>query len=181
MAMSGATMAGGDNGVTRRVVSTVLDWMQEKKSQVFVVACANSLRGIPPAMMRRGRFDELFFVDLPTQDEREAIFSIHLRKRNRKPENFKIQILAQASAGFSGAEIEGVIVDAMNMAFSAGREVATEDIRVATALCKPLSVIMKRELEQLRSDSQDRMRPAGKPSAALPPANEGDGSRFENV
>jgi ATP-dependent 26S proteasome regulatory subunit len=181
MAMSGATDSGGDNGVSKRIVATVLDWMQERAQPVFVVAAANSTRGLPPAILRRGRFDDMFFVDLPSQEEREEIFKIHIRKapRNRDPKNFDIQHLARQTDGYSGAEIESVIIDAMNAAFADNkREFTTRDILDAIGTCKPLSTILSREIDALRLENKERMRPASKSQQS---AIYEEGSRFKNM
>ena len=169
-AMGAASEGGGDNGTSKRVIATLLDWMQEKTAPVFVVACANSTRGIPPAMLRRGRFDEMFFVDLPTPDEREEIFAIQLSKdpRNRNPKEFDIASLAKVTDGFSGAEIEYVVEEAMNIAFARdGTEFTTEDMLQAARTCKPLSEVMSVEIESLRNENKQRMRPAGRQKALV--------------
>lgn len=155
----------GDSGTTKRVVASLLDWMQEKKSPVFVVACANSLAGVPPEFLRKGRFDEMFFVDLPDAEERMKIFEIHLSKkpRCRDPKTYDLQKLAQETEGFSGAEIEGVIIDAMYTGFAAGREFDTADITAAIEICVPLSKVAKEMIDELRESARDRMKWAGKP------------------
>lgn len=171
-----------DGGTTRRVVSTILDWMQEKTEPVFIVACSNEIKDLDPALLRRGRFDELFFVDLPNEEERKQIFSIHIKKapRNRDVKNFDLSKLVAASDGFSGAEIEACILDAMNNAFADNeREFTTDDIMNAIKICVPLSKVMKKELDELRECARDRMRRAGEIPVNCEEAKDGDGSRFD--
>jgi len=100
----------GDNGLSQRVLATILTWMAERKRAVFIVATANDIYKIPPELMRKGRFDEIFFVDLPNKEIRKEIFKIHLQKRGFDPVNFSIDKLAEMTEGFSGSEIEQVIV-----------------------------------------------------------------------
>lgn len=178
----GGSATANDGGTTQRIVSTMLDWMQEKTAPVFIVACSNEIK-IDPALVRRGRFDELFFVDLPTPEERHIIFSIHLRKRMRDAANYNIDLLIDATNGFNGAEIEAVILDAMSIAFSEDREFTTDDILDAIKICVPLSKVMKEELDKLREDSRDRMRPANKlfMKGSHKQAESCDGSRFEMI
>lgn len=178
-ALSGADTS-HDGGTTKRVISTMLDWMQEKTAPVFIVACANAVKSIDPALLRRGRFDELFFVDFPNEAERRAIFAIHLKKppRNRNPEKFDLGKLVTATHGFSGAEIEAVIIDAMNAAFDDNeREFTTEDIVHAARICVPLSKIMKVEIDEIK-ESAKMMRRAADPLVFSSDKNE-DLSRFD--
>jgi len=179
-ALSGSS-GSNDGGTTRRVISTMLDWMQEKTSPVFLVACSNEIKDLDPALLRRGRFDELFFVDLPNDEERQIIFSIHLKKapRARDPKNYDLAKLAASSTGFSGAEIEACILDAMNNAFADNREFNTKDILDAIKVCVPLSKVMKKELDELRECARDRMRRASDPLFSQPDPTDGDGSRFD--
>ena len=158
---AGATGMTTDSGTTKRVLGSILNWMQEKKSAVFIVACANSTKDLPPELLRRGRFDESFFVDLPRVDERTEIWRIHLSKRNRDPNKFTLAPLASITEGFSGAEIEACVVDAMHLGFSKGREIEMADLEWAVAACKPLSKVMKEEIDLLRETSLNRMRDAG--------------------
>ena len=145
-----------DSGVTSRVFGTILNWMQEKKESVFVVATANNIQSLPPEFLRKGRFDEIFFADLPNENERQEIFSIHLRKRNRKPEKFNLDSLMSSSQGFTGAEIEEAINSALFHSFSEGRELKTFDIEQALSTSVPLSKTMKSELEEIRSWAKER-------------------------
>ena len=117
-----------DSGVTARVFGTFLTWLQEKKAPVFVVATANAVEQLPPEFLGKGRFDEIFFVDLPNTEERADIFRVQLRKRNRNPESFDLTALVQNTENFSGSEIEEAVVSGMFIAWNDGREVTTEDI-----------------------------------------------------
>ncbi|MCS7273544.1 MAG: AAA family ATPase [Fimbriimonadales bacterium] len=154
-----------DSGTTARVFATFLTWMQEKRAPVFVVATANDVSQLPPELLRKGRFDEIFFLDLPTLAEREQIFAIHLRKRGRDPQQYDLKRLARATEGFSGAEIEQVVVAGLFTAFDAKRELTTEDMLEEIRHTVPLSVMMREEIEALRQWAQMRARPAS--SAAL--------------
>jgi len=160
---SGITGTGNaDAGTTARVFATFLTWLQEKTSPVFVVATANNIEHLPPELLRKGRFDDIFFVDLPTYSEREEIFRIHLQKRGRAPEQFDLNILGKNSQGFSGAEIEQVIIDALYRAFPENRDITTEDIRKMISDTVPLSRTMAEEISGLRAWVRDRARPASK-------------------
>jgi SpoVK/Ycf46/Vps4 family AAA+-type ATPase len=142
---------GADSGTSTRVFGTILTWMQEKTAASFVVATANDISSLPPELLRKGRFDEIFFLDLPTQDERYEIFTVHLRKRKRLPQDFKIQDLASLSEGYVGAEIEQAIIDAMYIGFDANREFISEDIVASLKRQVPLSVSQKETIESLRN------------------------------
>ena len=157
----GTTGSGNsDAGASLRVFSTFLTWMQERKRPVFVVATANRIAELPPELLRKGRFDEIFFVDLPTPPEREAIFAIHLRKRRRDPARFDGAAVSEATAGFNGAEIELALLSAMYAAFSANREVETADVVTAARETVPLSTTMAEDIAALRRWAQTRARSA---------------------
>ncbi len=160
-----AGMNGGvsDSGTTARVFSTFLTWMQEKTKPVFLIATGNNVHQLPPELMRKGRFDEIFFVDLPDLREREEIFRIHLKKRKRDPKKFKVKELAKLSDGFSGAEIEQLVIGALNSAFFEDREVTFQDIKAEAGNQVPLSRMMKEEISALRDWARLRARPAAKP------------------
>lgn len=182
-ALAGSTSTGeSSSGTTRRVVGYLVEWMQRKESPVFVVACANSVRGIPPEILRKGRFDELFFVDLPEESERRKIFEIHIAKRKRDPANFDVEELAKRAEDFSGAEIENCVEDAMFMAFADGeREFTTDDMVRSIANCKPLAKldVMKETIDQLREEADGRMRKVRDPLyRELDETSDGDGGRF---
>lgn len=157
-----------DSGTTARVFATFLTWMQDKRAPVFVVATANEVSQLPPELLRKGRFDEIFFIDLPTLPEREQIFAIHLRKRKRDPAQYDLNKLARATEGFSGAEIEQVVIAGLFTAFDAGRELTTEDMLDEVRHTVPLSVMMREEIEELRTWAQLRTRPASSPPTAKP-------------
>lgn len=151
-----------DSGTTARVFATFLTWMQEKTKPVFLIATANDVSALPPEMLRKGRFDEIFFVDLPDSKEREQIFSIHLKKRGRDPWDFDLPKMAQVTKGFSGAEIEQVVVGGLFLAFDADREVLTDDLIAEADAVVPLSVMMAEDIGELRSWAEMRTRPASK-------------------
>lgn len=148
------SVGGGDGGTSMRVLGTILSWMQERRKPVFVIATANDVSRLPPELLRRGRFDEIFFLDLPTAAERAEIFEVHLRKRNRSPENFDVARLAAASEGYVGAEIEQAVIDAMYLAFgdpaAPHREFTTQDVLTALLRLVPLSRSQREVVAQLR-------------------------------
>lgn len=158
--LSGMKGGGGDSGTTARVFSTFLTWLQEKTKPVFVIATANDISALPPELLRKGRFDEIFFVDLPSQAERKKIFEIHLAKRKRNPAMFELDKLATASNGYSGAEIEQAIISAMYAGFAEKREINSEDILKALQETVPLSTTMKEAIADLREWCAQRARPA---------------------
>ncbi len=141
---------GGDSGTSTRVFGTILTWMQEKTAPVFVVATANDISSLPPELLRKGRFDEIFFLDLPTLEERMDILRVHLAKRRRLPEDFDVDSLARASQGYVGAELEQAIIDAMYVGFNARREFTTADIEAALKRQIPLSVSQREVVSRLR-------------------------------
>jgi SpoVK/Ycf46/Vps4 family AAA+-type ATPase len=149
-----------DSGTTARVFGTILTWLQDKQAPVFVIATANNVEILPPELLRKGRFDEIFFVDLPTESERAEIFAIHLAKRNRPPAKFDLVQLARASNGFSGAEIEQAVVSALFDAFEKHRDIETDMIILAVGETYPISVTMKEEIEHRRKWATGRTRPA---------------------
>lgn len=151
--------ASSDAGTTSRVVGTFLTWMQEKTVPIFVVATANDVQCLPPELLRKGRFDEIFFVDLPKEQEREEIFSIHLRCLKRDPANFNADKLVSASMGYGGAEIEQAIISAMHDSFVESREVDTNDIVRNLKETVPLSRTMREKIDDLRVWARDRARP----------------------
>lgn len=140
-----------DSGTSTRVFGTILTWMQEKKSNCFVVATANNVSKLPPELLRRGRFDEIFFLDLPTLEERREIFKVHIKKRKREVEKYDLEALATESHGYVGAEIEQAIVDAMVVAFSQDREFTTEDIVNTLKRQVPLSITQRETIESLQA------------------------------
>lgn len=147
-----------DGGTTSRVVGTLLTWMQEKTDPVFVVATANRIDMLPPELLRKGRFDEIFFVDLPTRNVREEILSIHLRKKKREPKEYDLANLAEMSIGYSGAELEEAIREGLFDAFAEGCELKTEHIQRALEKTFPLSRTMRDQIESLRQWAKVRAR-----------------------
>ncbi|ACK69418.1 AAA ATPase central domain protein [Gloeothece citriformis PCC 7424] len=142
----------GDGGTTSRVFGTFINWLAEKKSPVFVVATANNIQALPPEMLRKGRFDEIFFVGLPTQEEREAIFTVHLsRLRPHNLKTYDINRLAYETPDFSGAEIEQTIVEAMHIGFSQNRDFTTDDILEAASQIVPLARTAQEQIQFLQN------------------------------
>ncbi len=149
-----------DGGTSARVLGTLLTWLSEKTSPVFVICTANQINFLPPELLRKGRLDEIFFVDLPTESERIEVFKIHLRKRLRDPAKFDLTALAVASEGFSGAEIEEAIVSSLFDAFSRKQDITTELVCRNLAETVPLSKTMNEEMGRLRNWASGRARPA---------------------
>ncbi len=163
---SGST-SGGDSGTSQRVFGTLLTWLQEKTKPVFIVATANDVSQLPPELLRKGRFDEIFFIDLPTLEEREEIIAIHLKRRERNVKKFSVRKIAQASNGFSGAELEQAIIDGLFTAYNDDRDISTTDIIDAIEATTPLSKTMERKVEALRSWAKGRARVASKPNTVI--------------
>lgn len=160
-AFAGSQSSGStDGGTTARVFGTFLTWLSEKTAPVFVVATANDISQLPPELMRKGRLDEIFFVDLPSAEERLDIFRIHLAKRKRDPVNYDLEALAEASKDFSGAEIEEAVISALYDAFYARREVTTADILQSIRQTVPLAKTMDEHINRLRAWAEGRARNA---------------------
>ena len=158
-----ATGSGGDvdGGLSRRLFGTFLTWLQEKKPGVFVAATANDLSAVPPELLRKGRFDEIFFVDLPSPEEREAIFRLHLERRKQDPAKFDLASLVQSSDGFSGAEIEQAIVTALYAVVADQDEALTTQRLIAElGATVPLSRSRREDIEALRTFAAERFVPA---------------------
>jgi SpoVK/Ycf46/Vps4 family AAA+-type ATPase len=149
-----------DAGTAARVFGSLLTWMQEKTSPVFVIATANDINLLPPEALRKGRFDEIFFIDLPEAEERQEIFAIHLAKRGRDPQRFDLVTLSREAEGFSGAEIEQVVISGLYDAFESGREMETQDLRRNIADTVPLSQTMKTQIKALQDWACTHARPA---------------------
>ena len=141
---------GQDAGTSMRVFGSILTWMQEKTAPCFVVATANDISTLPPELLRKGRFDEIFFLDLPELQERMEIFTVHLRKRKRVPQDFDIPRLAGACEGYVGSEIEQAIIDAMYIGYNESREFTSDDIASSLARQVPLSVSQRETIDALR-------------------------------
>jgi len=148
-------------GPSRRILGTLLTWMAEREEKVFFVATANDIESLPPELMRKGRFDEIFFVDLPTPPVRRAIFEIHLRKRGQDPAAFDLEQLADRSEGFSGAEIEQATVAALYSANALEQPLGTEHVVAELAQTRPLSVLMAEKIQYLRAWAATRTVMAG--------------------
>ncbi len=151
-----ASSGDSDGGVSKRVFGTFLSWLQERKGDVFVTATSNDIAKLPPEFIRKGRFDEVFFVDLPLDAARAEIFRIHLRKRNQDPGGFDLAALAAATEGFSGAEIEQVVVGALYASFSTGKPLQTVDLTREAAATRPLSGTMHERIAELREWASTR-------------------------
>jgi SpoVK/Ycf46/Vps4 family AAA+-type ATPase len=149
-----------DGGTTARVFGTFLTWLSEKTAPVFVVATANDISQLPPELLRKGRLDEIFFVDLPDRDERAEIFGIHLTKRGRDASTFDIEALAEASRDFSGAEIEEAINSALYDAFYDKQDIRTEHVLNSLAQTVPLAKTMDEQISRLRRWAEGRARHA---------------------
>lgn len=149
-----------DGGVSRRILGSLLTWMSERRAKVFLVATANDVSRLPPELLRKGRFDEIFFVDLPSQAVRRDIFAIHLGKRNLDPRFFDLGNLARASEGFSGSEIEQVIIDGMYRALGARENPGTDHMLKELSVTSPLSVVMHEKVASLRAWASGRTVPA---------------------
>ena len=160
-ALSGSKSSGStDGGTSARVFGTFLNWLQEKKAPVFVVATANDVSQLPPELLRKGRFDEVFFVDLPNQKEREAIWGIQISKYGRDPRDFDLVQLAKVTEGLTGSEIENVFVDALFLAFDGDREPTDLDIASVLTEFVPLSKLMAEQITGLRNWAKGRARTA---------------------
>ncbi len=157
---SGADSASVDAGVSSRILAAFLSWMQDRKAPVFVAATCNNVTALPPELIRKGRFDELFFVDLPNQAERKQIFAIHLKRRKRNPAEFDLDQVAAAAGGYSGAEIEAAVQTALYAAFSSKQTVSTQGLLDALRATVPLSVTRSEEIEELRAWARQRAVPA---------------------
>jgi len=159
----------GDAGTSQRVFAHLLTWMQDKTAPCFVVATANNIAALPPELLRKGRFDEIFFLDLPTVEERREIFTVHLKKRKCIPVEFDLDTLAQKSEGYVGAEIEQTIIDAMYRAFSENmRRVTTSDILFCMKTQVPLSVSQRETVAALRAWlAEGRAQSASRPATPI--------------
>ena len=163
-AFAGSQSSGStDGGTTARVLGTFLTWLSEKTSPVFVVTTANDISQLPPELLRKGRLDEIFFVDLPSLEERQEIFRIHLARRGRKPEDFDLPAMAEAAVDCSGAEIEEAINSALYDAFYAGQEITSELILNTLSQTVPLAKTMDEQISRLRNWADGRARNASVP------------------
>ena len=149
-----------DAGLSQRLVATLLTWMQDREGGVFLAATSNNITALPPEMMRKGRFDEIFFVDLPNEEARAALFALHLKKRGRDAAGFDLAKLAAASDGFSGAEIEQAIVAGLYTAFGQKQELSTEIVAAELRATQPLSVTRCEDVQAIRQWAKTRAVPA---------------------
>src|SRR5438105_7842704 len=149
-----------DAGVSSRILAAFLSWMQDRKAPVFVAATCNNVSVLPPELIRKGRFDELFFVDLPNQTERRQIFGIQLARRKRNPAEFDLERVAVAAEGYSGAEIDAAVQTAMYAAFSSKQQVSTQGLLDALKATVPLSTTRAEEIQALRQWARTRAVPA---------------------
>jgi MoxR-like ATPase len=155
-AFASASSDSADGGLSQRMFGTLLTWMQDHRHSVFLIATANNLAQLPPELMRKGRFDEIFFVDLPGPEQREQIFSIHLKKRRRDKAKFDMARLVASADGFAGAEIEQAVVSGLYAAFAEKAECTTEHILAAIKTTQPISVVMREQVDRLRAWARDR-------------------------
>lgn len=157
---SGPDSASADAGVSSRLLASFLSWMQDRKAPVFVAATCNNVTVLPPELIRKGRFDELFFVDLPNQAERKQIFSIQLAKRKRNPADFDLEKVAAAAKGYSGAEIDAAVQGALYAAYSEKKQLTTQSLIDALSQTVPLSTTRAEEIASLREWASTRAVPA---------------------
>jgi len=149
-----------DGGTTSRVFGSFITWLQEKESPVFVIATANDVSALPPELLRKGRFDEIFFCDLPTRDERRQIMDIHLRKKKRDPAQFDLDQLANMTTDYSGAEIEQAVIAALYDAFDRGEDLHTEGMATSISEIVPLAITMRERIDAMRDWARTRARSA---------------------
>jgi AAA+ superfamily predicted ATPase len=152
----GLSVSDDDDGLSRRILGALLTWMSERRKPVFVVATANDITRLPPEMVRKGRFDEIFFVDLPSAPNRKNIFEIHLRKRRLDPSQFNLDALVKATDGFSGSEIEQAIVSAMYTSHAQSRTLSQTDLFAEIQQTRPLSVVMAENVAEIRTWAASR-------------------------
>lgn len=159
-AFASAASQSTDGGLSKRMFGTLLTWMQDHEESVFVIATANDIEALPPELLRKGRFDEIFFVGLPKDEARKKIFEIHLKKRNRNPENFDLNELSKNSDGYSGAEIEQAVISTLHQTFANKSEIDTNQIVKTLRTSPPLSVTMAEKIQQLCAWAKGRCVPA---------------------
>jgi SpoVK/Ycf46/Vps4 family AAA+-type ATPase len=157
---SAGTSGDADAGLSQRLLATFLTWMQDREGDVFLAATSNNITILPPEMTRKGRFDEIFFVDLPSAEVRAALFSLHLKKRGRDAAEFDVAALAAASGGFSGAEIEQAIVAGLYTAFDRKKQLTTAILLEEIRGTQPLSVTRAEEIQAIRDWAKSRAVPA---------------------
>ena len=156
----GISTGDSDSGTSQRVLATLLTWMAENRNPVFIVATANDIKSLPPELIRKGRLDEIFFVDLPAPSTRAEIYRIHLEKRESDPAAFDLMELADRSVGFSGAEIEQVVVSGLYRSMAQKQALSQTMLLEEITQTRPLSVVMADEISQLQAWAKDRTVPA---------------------
>jgi SpoVK/Ycf46/Vps4 family AAA+-type ATPase len=166
-AFAGTAGSEGRDSAAFRLLGGFSTWLQERQSPVFVVATANDVTKLPPELLRRGRFDELFFVDLPDREARRSILAHHLRKRGRDPEHFELETLAEQCANYSGAELEQIVVGALHRAFAQKRDLNAGDLRRVARNIVPLSTTYEEQIKALREWATGRTRNAGREAAII--------------
>jgi SpoVK/Ycf46/Vps4 family AAA+-type ATPase len=154
---SSAVSGAGDSGVSSRIFGTLLTWLNDRNNPAFIVATTNNHTLLPSALIRKGRFDQLFWVDLPTAEERREIFNVVIKKYNRNPQNFSIKTLVNGAEGFTGAEIEEVFKDALYKAFDANEDVHDGHIMEVLAEFIPFSVSHEEDLKTMRRQAQGKL------------------------
>lgn len=159
-AFASASADSADGGLSQRMFGTLLSWMQDHRHPIFLIATANDVSALPPELMRKGRFDEVFFVDLPAPAARKQVFNVHLRRRARDPANFDLVGLAEASEGFTGSEIEQVVVSGLFTAFAEKSELNDDHLYEALQKTQPLSSLMAERMASLRAWADERCVPA---------------------
>src|SRR5262249_51612768 len=153
---SAGTSGDADAGLSQRLLATLLTWMQDRESGVFLAATSNNISALPPEMLRKGRFDEIFFVDLPSAAVRTSLFALHLKKRSRDPKTFDLGKLSAWSEGFSGAEIEQSIASALYTAFAANQQLNSEILLAELKSTQPLSVTRAEDVAAIREWAKTR-------------------------
>src|SRR5687767_12458312 len=166
-----------DGGTTSRVFASFITWLQEKTTPVFVIATANNVHQLPPELLRKGRFDEIFFCDLPDREDRRQIIDIHIRKKKRDPGQFDMEKLVEATADYSGAELEQAVVASLYDAFDTGNDLSTEGLLATLKDIVPLAITMREQIESMREWARTRARMAAT-RGRTPPRKEGWMARY---
>ncbi|MBA3538658.1 MAG: AAA family ATPase [Deltaproteobacteria bacterium] len=166
-----------DGGTTSRVFGTFITWLQEKTTPVFVIATANNVQALPPELLRKGRFDEIFFCDLPDREDRRQIMDIHVRKKKRDPAHFDMDKIVEATVDYSGAEMEQAVIASLYDAFDTGLDLSTEGLLKTLTEIVPLAITMREQIEAMREWARTRARPASARSKSAP-KKEGWMARF---
>jgi len=155
-AFASASSSSADGGLSKRMFGTLLAWMQDHRHPIFIIATANDISALPPELMRKGRFDEVFFVDLPSPKAREQILKIHLQRRDRDPNHFDLRSLAALANEFTGAELEQAVMSGLFAAFTEKAELEDRHIASEIQKTKPLAVLMKERITELRNWAKNR-------------------------